>query len=142
MGQTSGVDDQILSLPSGGGAVQGLGSTFETDLNTGTGSYDIPIELPAGPNGLKPQISIRYHSAAGNGSFGIGWTLGLMTVGRKIEGRIPSYGPDDDAFVLTGAEELAKEAPRQYRPILDTMHWRIRRNPPQNPAGRPLPHTR
>jgi RHS repeat-associated protein len=141
MGKNSGVDDEVLSLPKGGGAVQGLGATFDTDLNTGTGSYNIPIELPAGPNGLKPQVSIRYQSAAGNGPFGVGWSLGLMSIARKIDGRIPDYSPGDDEFVLTGAEDLVQISPGQYRPVVDTMHWRILRNTPANPLGWELTDT-
>jgi hypothetical protein len=123
----TGVDAQVLSLPKGGGAVQGLGATFETDLNTGTGSYSVSLNLPAGPNGIRPELSLRYHSAAGNGPFGIGWTLGTLSVCRKIDGRIPTYGSEDDEFVLTGVEDLVALGGRQYRPLVDTLHWRIRR---------------
>ena len=126
MSKTSGVDDQILSLPKGGGAVQSLATTFETDLNTGTGGFEIPINVPAGPNGIQPRLSIRYHTAAGNGPFGIGWTLGILTIARKIEGRIPSY-TSDDPFTIVGAEELVEVAPGQYRPAVDTLQWRILR---------------
>src|SRR5216683_4184370 len=127
MSKTSGTDEQVLSLPKGGGAVQGLGTTFETDLNTGTGSYSIPLDLPAGPNGMQPRLAIRYHSAAGNGPFGLGWTLGIMSIARKTEGRIPDYGPNDNQFVLVGSEDLVQIDANQYRPRVDTMHWRIRR---------------
>jgi RHS repeat-associated protein len=130
MSKTSGVDASALSLPKGGGAVQGLGTAFETDLNTGTGSYSIPIDVPAGPNGIKPTIAIRYHSAAGNGPFGIGWTLGTMAISRKIEGRIPTYGPDDDSFTLVGAEDLVAVGNGHYRPRVDTSHHRILRHGP------------
>lgn len=123
MAKTSGVDAQALSLPSGGGAVQGLGATFETDLNTGTGSYSVPIDLPCGPNGLQPTVTLRYHSAAGNGPFGLGWTLGAMTIARKTDGRIPDYGPGD-RFVLVGVDDLVPVA-GGYRPRVDTMHARI-----------------
>ena len=127
MSYTAGTDEQVLSLPKGGGAVRGLGTTFETDLNTGTGSYAIPLDLPAGQNGICPQLSIRYNSAAGNGTFGMGWTLGLMAISRKIEGRIPNYEPSDDAFVLVGVEDLVALGDGQYRPQVDTLHWRIER---------------
>lgn len=126
MSKTTGIDEQILSLPKGGGAVDGIGTTFETDLNTGTGSYTIPINVPAGPNGIQPRITIRYHSAAGNGPFGIGWTMGLMAIARKTEGRIPDYGPDAE-FVLVGTEDLVPVGNGRYRPRVDTLHWRIER---------------
>jgi hypothetical protein len=127
MSKTSGISSEVLSLPKGGGAVQGLGTTFETDLNTGTGSFSIPLDAPAGPNAIQPRLMVRYHSAAGNAEFGMGWTLGQVTVGRTIEGRIPDYGPDDDAFTLIGVEALVPLGGGLYRPRVDTMHWRIRR---------------
>jgi RHS repeat-associated protein len=127
MSKTSGVAPEVLSLPKGGGAVQSLGTTFETDLCTGTGSYSVALDVPAGPNGVQPQIAIRYQSAAGGGPFGIGWTLGLLSVTRKIEGRIPNYGPADDLFTMPGVEDLIPIGDGAFRPRVDTMHWRIRR---------------
>ncbi|HEY4973365.1 MAG TPA: SpvB/TcaC N-terminal domain-containing protein, partial [Steroidobacteraceae bacterium] len=106
MSKTSGTDPQVVQLPNGGGAVQGLGATFETDLNTGTGSYSIPIELPAGPNGILPTVTLRYASSAGNGAFGMGWSLGAVTIARKCDDRIPDYAPGNDSYVLVGVEDL------------------------------------
>jgi Salmonella virulence plasmid 65kDa B protein len=108
MSDTSGVDDQILSMPKGGGAFQSLGITFEADLNTGTGSFGIPIELPAGPDGIKPEFTLRYHSAAANGRFGISWTLGSITVARKIGGTNPGL------FVQRRRIRLGHVQDRQY----------------------------
>ena len=34
MSTTTGVDSQVLSLPTGGGAVADIGTSFNTDLNT------------------------------------------------------------------------------------------------------------
>ncbi len=127
MTQASGVDDQILSLPAGGGAVTALGSTFETDLNTGTGGYQIPLSLPAGPNGISPAIGLRYHSAADNGAFGMGWTLGLLAIARQTDGHLPTYAAGDDRFVLVGDQELVDLGDGTFRSRVDTLSWRIRR---------------
>jgi RHS repeat-associated protein len=128
MAKTGGVDDQVLSLPGGGGGVQGLGATFDTDLNTGTGSYSVPIDVPKGPNGVQPQVALRYQSAGANGPFGMGWTLGAMTIARTVAGRIPDYGPDDDQVTLVGVEELVSIGGGRYRPLVDTVHYRILRS--------------
>jgi hypothetical protein len=37
--------DQVISLPKGGGALQGLGETFSPDLFTGTGNLSVPIAI-------------------------------------------------------------------------------------------------
>ena len=50
MSNKSGISSQVLSLPSGGGAMKGIGETFSADLFSGTGHFSVPIELPAGRN--------------------------------------------------------------------------------------------
>ena len=48
MGDGPASTDQAISLPQGGGALQGIGETFAPDLHTGTGNFTIPIALPPG----------------------------------------------------------------------------------------------
>ena len=123
----SGVDAQVLSLPRGGGAVSDVGTAFETDLNTGTGSYAFPLTLPAGPDGIVPQLRLRYSSAAGNGAFGIGWTFGTMAIQRATDRGVPTYAPGDDAFAMPGVDDLLDVGGGAYRPRVDTMFYRILR---------------
>lgn len=59
---------QKLELPKGGGAIKGIGESFEANFFTGSGSFSIPIPLPACRN-LKPSLSIDYSSGSGNGPF-------------------------------------------------------------------------
>ena len=44
----------LIALPQGGGAIRGVGEKFSPDLQTGTGNYSIPLEVPAGRRGLQP----------------------------------------------------------------------------------------
>ena len=44
--QTSGIAPPILSLPRGGGAIQGLGEKFQPDPHTGVGHFSVPLQLP------------------------------------------------------------------------------------------------
>jgi hypothetical protein len=128
MSATSGTDAQVLTLPSGGGGVQDLGTTFETDLNTGTGSYGLAINVPSGPNGLQPQLRLRYHTGAGNGAFGIGWTMGALTVVRQTDSGLPTYAPNDDHFAILGVDDLVDMGDGTFRPRVDTNFFRIRRS--------------
>jgi RHS repeat-associated protein len=128
MSTTSGTDPQILTLPNGGGAVQDLGTTFETDLNTGTGSYGLAITVPSGPNGLQPQLRLRYHTGAGNGPFGIGWTMGALAVARQTDSGLPTYAPGDDSFAIPGVDDLIDMGDGTFRPRVDTSFFRIRRS--------------
>ena len=58
MSNKSGIASQVIPLPSGGGALQGIGETFAPDLFTGTGNLTVPIALPPGRNGFQPELSL------------------------------------------------------------------------------------
>jgi RHS repeat-associated protein len=111
MSNKSGVAEQILSLPKGGGALSGLGEKFSPDLFTGTGNFTVPIAVPAGRNGLQPQLNLVYSTGSGNGIFGFGWNLSSPGITRKTSRGIPRYHDDDpteepDVFILSGVEDL------------------------------------
>ena len=91
MREESGVTPGLASLPSGGGGISPLGERFQPDLVKGSGSYAVPINLPKGPNELRPSLSLTYSTGSGNGPFGLGWRLTSMRVERRTDRGIPSY---------------------------------------------------
>jgi RHS repeat-associated protein len=100
--------DQKISLPKGGGAIRGMGEKFASNPVTGTGSMTVPIAVSPGRSGFGPQLSLSYDSGAGNGPFGLGWSLSLPAITRKTDKGLPQYrdAEDSDVFVLSGAEDL------------------------------------
>ena len=94
-----------ISLPKGGGAVQGIGETFQPNLFTGTGNFSIPIATSPGRNRFGPALSLQYSSGNGNGPFGLGWQLSVPRITRKTEKGLPTY-TNQDVFVISGAEDL------------------------------------
>ncbi|WP_295450098.1 hypothetical protein [uncultured Thiodictyon sp.] len=54
----SGVQPTVLSLPSGPGSIEGLGESFQPQLNSGTASYAVPFAVPPGRAGFAPSIGI------------------------------------------------------------------------------------
>src|SRR6478752_6362698 len=93
-----------ISLPKGGGAIRGLGEKFAANPVTGTGSMTVPIATSPGRSGFGPQLSLAYDSAAGNGPFGLGWSLSLPSISRKTDKGLPRYQhtPESDVFILSG----------------------------------------
>src|SRR5215210_1949414 len=105
MGNKSGTSGQTISLPKGGGALQGIGEKFSPDLHTGTGNFTIPIALPPGRNGFQPQLSLVYSTGTGNGPFGLGWGLSLPGVSRKTSKGVPRYNESAEPAALDHDKE-------------------------------------
>jgi RHS repeat-associated protein len=105
MSRTSDSSSQSITLPQSGGAVRGIGETFQASPFSGTGNFTIPIPTSPGRAGFGPQLSLQYSTGNGNSPFGLGWQLSIPRVTRKTEKGLPRYG-DDDVFVMSGAEDL------------------------------------
>ncbi|HEX2189995.1 MAG TPA: SpvB/TcaC N-terminal domain-containing protein [Longimicrobiaceae bacterium] len=136
-----------ISLPRGGGAVRGIDEKFAVNAATGTASLRVPLAVTAGRSGFGPELALSYDSGAGNGPFGLGWSLGVAAVTRKTDRGLPRYRDeaDPDTFVLAGAEDLvparverdgewvpdvvetADAVVRRYRPRTEGAFARIER---------------
>src|SRR4029453_17346986 len=97
-----------VALPKGGGAIRGIGEKFAANPVTGTASLSVPIATSPGRAGFGPELALSYDSGAGNGPFGLGWSLSLPSITRKTEKGLPRYdaAQTPDVFVLTRAEDL------------------------------------
>jgi RHS repeat-associated protein len=135
-----------VSLPKGGGAIKGMGEKFAANPVTGTGSMSVPIATSPGRSGFGPQLSLAYDSGAGNGIFGMGWSLSAPSITRRTDKGLPRYwdGEESDVFILSGAEDLAPvlkadgnreilDSPdgqfkiQRYRPRIEGLFARIER---------------
>jgi len=135
MSENSGAANQIISLPKGGGAVKGIGETFQPNLFTGTGNFTIPIATSPGRAGFGPQLSLQYSTGNGNGLFGLGWQLSIPRITCKTEKGLPRYD-EGDIFVMSGAEDLVPSLQQvdepppgytiiRYRPRTEGLFARI-----------------
>lgn len=91
------------------GVVGSLGGTI--DVGTMGGAiYSIPIDLPAGINGMQPSLAITYNSQGGNGLIGWKWDLaGLSSITRTGKTRYHdgsvggiTLNDNTDRFLLDG----------------------------------------
>lgn len=94
-----------LELPKGGGAIRGIGEKVSTNLAMGTSGVSVPIKTSPGRGGFGPELALTYSSGAGNGLFGLGWALGVPSVSRRTDQRIPTYDAED-TFLWGDEEEL------------------------------------
>jgi RHS repeat-associated protein len=149
---TGGARSPSISLPKGGGAIQGIGEKFAANPVTGTGAMTIPLATSPGRSGFGPQLTLSYDSGSGNGVFGFGWSLSLPAITRKTDKGLPQYldADESDVFILSGAEDLVPllvETPagwkretlptrningedyeiRRYRPRIEGLFSRIER---------------
>ncbi len=120
------VTPQQISLPKGEGSIEGMGESFTPNLSSGTGTFAVPIALPAGRNGVNPSLSLSYSTAAGSGVVGIGWSLAAPFISRQTDKGLPRYRDDaawsarEDRFMYNGGQELVPvnntDMPAQQRP--------------------------
>ena len=122
-----------IALPKGGGAIRGIGEKFAANPATGTGSMTVPIATSPGRSGFDPQLSLSYDSGAGNGPFGIGWSLALPSITRKTDKGLPTYRDreESDVFILSGAEDLV---PCLHE--IDAGQWQTEAVPPRTIEGK------
>ena len=78
-----------LAMKNGVKSEKGFTLPEQPTGNTGAYSFTIPIELPEGPFGLTPEISLSYSSAGSKrGELGIGWTLNAGSLIERKGGGI------------------------------------------------------
>ena len=61
----------------------------------GSAGYSIPIEIPAGTNGMQPSISLNYSSVFSDGFMGMGWNMGGLSAISRVNKTIYNDGKSD-----------------------------------------------
>jgi RHS repeat-associated protein len=108
----SAATPQAISLPSAEGSIEGMGESFSPVLSSGTGTFSIPIALPAGRAGVQPSLALSYSTAGGNGPVGLGWSIGAPFIARQTDRGLPryidaaGYHAEEDRFIYNGGQEL------------------------------------
>jgi len=85
-----------VKLPDAPGSVHGLSDEVSATVFSGQVSYAVPLELPKGPGGFGPGLSLAYAGELGNGPIGIGWTIGEISIRRSLRHGVPTYTSADE----------------------------------------------
>jgi RHS repeat-associated protein len=74
----------------------------------GTANLSYPLNIPAGRQGMQPQLAISYNSGGGNGWMGLGWDLSIPSISVETRWGVPRYDPDmeSETYLMMG-EQLA-----------------------------------
>src|SRR5262249_24947509 len=123
MGGDSRVAGAAINLPQGGGAIKGIGETFQPNLFSGSGNLTVPIAASPGRDGFGPGLSLQYSGASGNGLFGLGWELSVPRIVRKTDKGLPRYDDDADTFLAWGAEDLVRLKQKIVDPATGAETW-------------------
>lgn len=121
-----------VSLPKGGGAIRDIGEKFSVNAATGTASLTVPVPVSPGRAGFGPSLELAYDSGAGNSPFGLGWSAAMPAITRKTDKGLPRYrdDPDEDTFILSGAEDLVpwrEERDGGWEQVAGHRTWRGQR---------------
>ncbi len=130
---------------------------WQTDLFTGAATYSMPLDVPAGPGGVKPPLNLRYNSQAVDGTpgehaggragwAGLGWSLdpGAVALQRTYNDGETYYNLSFDghtymlirgAALVTGA---SPDNPSQWEwKTTDETYLRVRVDPNGSTDGQP-----
>ena len=124
----SGFSDAAPTASSVLGAISGSGG-----VSGGSASYNIPIVVPPGRNGMQPNVQLSYSSSQGNGVAGVGWSLSSssvisrcgMTVATDGVSKAVQYSENSDKLCLNGQRLIAVstygQSGSEYRTELDSF---------------------
>lgn len=102
----SGVTPNTIKLPSGPGSLDGIGQSFEPDLNSGTAVFNVPLEVPPGRAGHQPELNLTYNGGWGQSEVALGWRLSVPCVQRQTDKGLPSYAITNTLIYVEGGQEL------------------------------------
>lgn len=82
---------------------------YSVDEFTGVFSYDYPLQIPAGRNGLQPSISLQYNHRLNNigSAVGVGWQLTMPSIERSNRTGLDNLYTDNYFRLnLAGSDDL------------------------------------
>ena len=102
-----------------------------TANNSGTANLSYPIEIPAGRQGMQPNLALTYNSGGGNGWLGVGWDISIPSITVETRWGVPRYDLDKESevYVYEGEQLVTKDSEGYYRQMPHrTNHWTDRQD--------------
>ena len=87
-------------MPTGGGAVRGMGESFQANEFSGAGSLSVAFECTPSRD-FEPEVALTYSSVSGNGPFGLGFDGPGGAITLRTSTGVPRYDATD-GYLLDG----------------------------------------
>ena len=90
-----------------------------TANNSGTANLSYPIEIPAGRQGMQPNLALTYSSGGGNGWLGVGWDIPIPSITVETRWGVPRYDAtfESEVYVYEGEQLVTKDGNGNFRPM-------------------------
>ena len=97
--------------------------------NKGTANTSMPLWIPAGRNGMQPNLNLTYNSGGGNGWLGQGWDIPFSSIEVETRWGVPLYNyvEETETYLLDG-ETLVLEGAKDNNGKLTLKKPTYRRN--------------
>jgi RHS repeat-associated protein len=81
--------------------------------SNGNAAFSFDLKLPAGRQGMQPDLGFNYNNGGGNSWLGIGWDLSIPSISIDTRWGVPRYDPQLESETYTfKSEQLAPTANR------------------------------
>jgi RHS repeat-associated protein len=105
---------------------------FQVSNFTGAGTFSLPIEVPPGPGGLQPGLTLSYNSQVVDQSLstsqaswvGMGWSLDTGMIERNTRGTTSDKRDDTFSLTLNGVSSMIVKDSNGYH-LADENFWKI-----------------
>ena len=100
-----------------------------TANNSGTANLSYPIEIPAGRQGMQPNLALTYSSGGGNGWLGVGWDISIPSITVETRWGVPRYdqSKESEVYVYEGEQLVTKDGNGNFREMPHrTNQWTSR----------------
>ena len=88
-----------------------------TANNMGTANLSYPIEIPAGRQGMQPNLALTYSSGGGNGWLGVGWDISIPSITVETRWGVPRYdqSKESEVYVYEGEQLVTMDGSGHFR---------------------------
>ena len=83
-----------------------------TANNSGTANLSYPLAIPAGRNGMQPNLALTYNSGGGSGWLGVGWDIPVPAITLDTRWGVPRYNDslETEIYLLNGEQLITKDS--------------------------------